>query len=301
MMNNAKYEVLLSKLVGSLDVLQDKPEESPVNTLRALWYTAVGEPKSALTAGEEGDLPPLSNEQEQKLRLAIEQRLKGVPLAHITGRQQFMGIELLAGPQALIPRKETELLAESSLELMHKNMSSDGELTIIDVCTGNGNLAISHAVHEPRAKVYATDICADAAHLARKNIEFKGLSSRVVVFEGDLLAPFDGAEFINSVDLITCNPPYISSSKIDEMPSEIASHEPRLAFDGGVFGIKILQKLINQAPRYLRTGGWLAFEVGEGQGPAIMQRLNRNKNYKQINSAADVEGEMRVIMAEYRA
>ena len=98
--------------------------------------------------------------------------------------------------------------------------------------------------------------------MARRNATQLGLAKRVSFRVGDLLAPFDTPGFPGSVDLLVCNPPYISSAKVDGMHAQVADHEPRLAFDGGPFGIRILQRVINEAPRLLRAGGTLAFEVG---------------------------------------
>jgi release factor glutamine methyltransferase len=99
------------------------------------------------------------------------------------------------------------------------------------------------------------------------------------------------------VDLLVCNPPYISSKKVDVMPNEIINFEPRLAFDGGPLGIRILQRLIREAPRFLRKGGALAFEVGLGQGPAIIQRLNHANYFTDISPISDSNSEIRGIVA----
>jgi len=138
------------------------------------------------------------------------------------------------------------------------------DVAAIDVCTGCGNLALAMAHYEPRAMVYGADLSEDAIGLAQRNVHFLGLQDRVQVRCGDLLGPFNEQAFYGRVDLLVCNPPYISSGKLETLPSEIIAYEPRLAFDGGPFGVRILQRLMREAPRYLRFGGWLAFEVGLG-------------------------------------
>jgi len=281
-----------------LQVLEDKPEETPVTTLRALWFKAANEPRST-EASEQGDLPELSSEQQSTLENLVTRRLEGVPLAHITGRQQFMGVELLAGPQALVPRKETELLGNAALEVLLQMQSKFGTTKVIDVCTGAGNLAVAFASEATQAKVFAADLSEDAVGLAIQNTEFAGVNDRVEVRAGDLLAPFDSDEFMGTVDLLTCNPPYISSAKVETMHEEISNYEPRLAFDGGPFGIKILQRLIKEAPRFLKPGGWLAFEVGLGQGPAWVQRLEKTGKFTNIKSIKDHAGEVRAIVGQF--
>jgi release factor glutamine methyltransferase len=291
------FETLLKQLQAQLQVLTDKPEETPVTTLRALWFCAAGDAKSVQAAAS-GQLPELDNEQTKQLIHFIEERLRGVPLAHITKRQHFMGIELLAGPEALVPRKETEILARAALELLHMVDVEQGSPIVKDICTGAGNLAIAYAVHAPNARVYASDLCPNAVTLAKRNAVYVGVEDRVEIREGDLLAPFDEELFLGTVDLLSCNPPYISSAKVDTMHGEIANHEPRLAFDGGPFGIKILQRLIQEAPRFIKPGGWLAFEIGLGQGPAWMQRLNKHKDFCEVRAVEDDEGNIRVLLAK---
>src|SRR5262249_25747009 len=160
------------------------------------------------------------------------------------------------------------------LRSMAQNWSG---LTVLDICTGSGNLALAYAHYVSQAHVFASDLCADAVKLALRNRDhFPALASRVEIRQGDLLAPFDSAGFHGQCDLLSCNPPYISSAKVKQMHPEIAAHEPGAAFDGGVYGVSILMKLVKQAPRFLRPGGWLGFEVGSGQGTIIARQLEKN-------------------------
>jgi release factor glutamine methyltransferase len=222
--------------------------------------------------------------------------MAGVPLAHLTSRQNFLGLEMLAGAGALVPRRETELLARTAISRVdgHENRA----LEIIDVCTGSGNVALSLAHHFPDARVHAADLSAEAVSLARENCTHLGLDSRVTFHCGDLLAPFDSPEFLGRVHLLTCNPPYINSAKVERMPAEISAHEPRLAFDGGALGIGILMRLIREAPRFLCAGGWVAFEVGLGQGEALVKRMKANAAYRQVQPAMDETGAIRVVTAQ---
>ncbi|MGD8560671.1 MAG: HemK/PrmC family methyltransferase [Gammaproteobacteria bacterium] len=290
------YKNLLDKITAQLQVLQDKPEETPVTTLRALWFLAGGDPRSA-QAAQEGELPQLDESRQEALQGLVDQRLQGTPLAHLTQRQQFMGVELLAGPEALVPRKETELLGNAALALINEAISINGSAKVIDVCTGAGNLAVAYAVHAPGAQVYAADLSTEAVALAKRNVEFAGVSEQLLLRDGDLLTPFEEPGLLGEIDVLSCNPPYISSAKVPAMHQEISSYEPSLAFDGGPFGIKILQRLMKEAPRFLKPGGWLAFEIGLGQGPALLQRLGKNKDYSDLRSVEDEAGEIRVILA----
>jgi len=295
--SNELWNELLTKFRTHLKTLPDKPEETPETTLKALWYTAAGNPKSCeAVAGL--DIFELQPSQLSLLKQLAEQRIEGVPLAHLTGRQQFMGVELLAGPQALVPRKETELLGRAALKILKERSTEDGPpLTLFDVCTGAGNLAVALTVLHAHVKTFAADLSEEAVELAKKNVAFHHLEETIEVRCGDLLQPFDSAEFYGQVDVLLCNPPYISSAKVQTMPEEISGYEPRLAFDGGPFGIKILNRLIKEAPRFLKSGGWLAFEVGLGQGGAVQKRLELNADYDAIQTVKDGQGHIRALLA----
>jgi release factor glutamine methyltransferase len=312
---NDTYRKLHDRLLIGLKLMPDKPEENVDSTLRALWHTAAGDPRSAVAALHD-ELPPLpaNSPSLQTLEHLVERRLAGEPLAHITGRQQFMGLEMLSGPQALIPRAETEQLARASIGLLQQPGMQQRPM-VIDVCTGCGNLAFAIAHHVADAEVFGTDLCEDAIAFAERNGVHLGLQGRVEFRTGDLLAPFETPNFLDHVDLIVCNPPYIASAKLNQadmivgvppharatkvepIAEEIAHHEPRLAFDGGPFGVSILMRLIEDAPRFLRTGGWLAFEVGLGQGAALTKRLQRDRSFQEVRALADSNGATRVIVA----
>lgn len=299
--NHPLFTERLTRLDAALHTLPDKPEETSASALQALWHLAAGQALS-IDAATQQPLPELDAAQLAKLDELTAQRLSGTPLAHLTGRQHFMGLELLAGPQALIPRKETELLARTALAMLRQVATEVGDrpLKVIDVCTGSGNLALALAHGEPRAQVFAADLSEDAVALAQRNAEHLGLQDRVQCRSGDLLEPFNEPVFHGQVDMLVCNPPYISSGKLETMPTEIVGFEPRLAFDGGPFGVRILQRLMREAPSYLRPGGWLAFEVGLGQGPAVMQWLNKAGHYDVVESALDAEGQPRAILARHK-
>lgn len=285
----------LQRLIA-LETLPDKPEETSQSALRALWHLAAGRRLSA-DAALETPLPALDDAGITRFGALLERRMAGTPLAHLTERQRFMGIEMLAGPGALIPRRETELVARAAAELAQRIAAQNGAVRVMDVCTGSANVALAIAIAEPRATVFASDLSEEAVELARLNVAHAGLENRVTLRSGDLLAPFDEPEFVGTIDLLTCNPPYISSGRVDQLPAEIGGHEPRLAFDGGPLGVRILQRLIREAPRMLVPGGWLAFEVGLGQGKSVAQRMRSSGAYASVEPVEDERGETRVLIA----
>jgi release factor glutamine methyltransferase len=294
--SQALYQECETLLATSLQTLSDKPEETVASTLSAIWHAAAGEPLSVQRATE-FPLPTLGAHAVTQLRKLLQQRIAGIPLAHLTGRQQFMGLELQVSGDALIPREETELLGHAALTYLQKIIREKNNAIVIDVCTGSGNLALALAHHAPLARVWAADLSESAVTLAERNAKNLSLDNRVTFRAGDLLAPFDTPEFHGKVDLLVCNPPYISSGKVDVMAGEIIGHEPRLAFDGGPLGIRILQRLIAEAPRFLKANGVLAFEIGLGQARGIRKRLEQHGDYADIVEITDAEGNVRALTA----
>lgn len=294
---NDSYAKFLADLESGFQQLPDKPEETASATLSALAQLAAGRQLSVIAAAQE-PLPALDAGAQRHLASLITQRLSGVPLAHLTERQRFMGLELLAGPEALIPRHETELLAGAAIARGGELARGQSSLLAVDVCTGSGNVALAIAHHVPQARMFAADLSEEAVALARRNAQLLGLHSRVTLAAGDLLAPFDNPDFHGKVDLLTCNPPYISTGKLETMPTEIIGFEPSLAFDGGPLGIRIIQKLITDAPRFLRAGGWLCFEVGLGQGVPVKNRVIKSGHFEDVDTINDAAGDPRAIVAK---
>jgi release factor glutamine methyltransferase len=290
------YDELLRDIARAWSPLADKADESPELTLRCLWLAASGAPRSC-AASDQGDLPTLGSGDAERLRQLVQRRIAGEPVAYIVGRQRFMGLEMLCASDALIPRAETELLASVAVDVVKALRGPHRQLMLVDVCTGSGNVALAIAAQEPTARVFACDISSGAVALARANAAHLGLSDRVTFAEGDLLAPLDGMSVFRAVDLIVCNPPYISSRRVTAMPGEIARYEPHLAFDGGFTGMRVISRLIAEAPRYLRPGGRLCFEVGAANGALIADRVRRNSVFDLVETAADSRGATRVVNA----
>jgi release factor glutamine methyltransferase len=290
------YDELRRIVAANVVLLPDKPEETIDTTLRALWCAAAGCPRSAELAAQ-GELPSLDTSQRAMLKTMVLRRCTGVPLPHITGRQRFMEMEMLASPEALIPRKETELLARAAIERAQESSTVHASTMVLDVCTGAGNVAFAVARNVAAARVFAADLSEAAVNLARRNARHLDLE-RVEFRQGDLLAPFDEPRFLRQVDVLACNPPYINTAKVSRMPHEIAGHEPNTAFDGGPLGIGVLMRLLREAPRFLRSGGWLVFEAGLGQAAPLLKRISSMNTFGRAESYADGSGAMRVVFAQ---
>ena len=200
------YQIIKLRLASKLALLEDKPEETIESTIKALWQKARG---NALSAEKSAQLtlPKLSDQQIGLLHQLVEKRIKGDPLTHITGRQSFMGIELISDKRALIPRKETEILGRAALSYCKKLAPEKQVINIFDICCGSGNLGLAIASHNQNTIVYSSDLSYEAVELTNENISFTGLNNRVKVIQSDLFANFESTDYWGKIDLIVCNPP----------------------------------------------------------------------------------------------
>lgn len=292
------YQKLRLNLSQKLKYQEDKPDETIDSTLKALWFKAAGIPLSAKLASET-PLIELSEEQVARLNELVGKRLEGIPLAYITGRQCFMDIELLSDKRALIPRKETELLGRKALELGQNLTKIKQRINILDLCCGSGNLGLALAHFLPDASIFQSDLSPEAVELTNENVSFLKLNNSVNVCQSDLFSAYETNDFYGKMDLIVCNPPYISSFKVTKMDLEISRNEPSMAFDGGMLGFKIIQKLIQEAPKFLSDEGWVIFEVGIGQGSFVLQLCEKSQMYAQIGFFP--ENNIRVVFASCKA
>jgi release factor glutamine methyltransferase len=207
----------------------------------------------------------LSPAEEAAYYGLVWRRLCGEPTPYIVGRAGFHDIELAVTPAAAIPRPETELLVEEALALARNRLQDTPTLTIVDVGTGCGAIALALAAHLPSAQIIATDISRAALALAQENAERLGLASAVRFLPGDLLTPLE-----QSVDIVVANLPYVRSDEWDALPVEIRCHEPREALDGGPDGLRVIERLLRQAPPFLRPGAALLLEIGYDQRPPVL-------------------------------
>ncbi|MGH2926716.1 MAG: N5-glutamine methyltransferase family protein [Solirubrobacteraceae bacterium] len=216
------------------------------------------------------------------------------------GTVRFFGLELRCEENVLVPRAETELLARTALELLSPpEAGATSPLTLLDLGCGAGNLTCALAWHLPAAHVWACDLSPDAVRLTRRNADDLGLGERVTVRQGDLFEAIgdDRDRLRGCLDAILCNPPYLSSSRVDAQLEGPLAREPRAAFDGGPFGIAFHQRVAREAGSWLRPGGRLLFEVGAGQARQVLRLLDRAGGYREAVQVADPGGVGRVVWA----
>ena len=196
------------------------------------------------------------------LEADLERLKNGEPLQYVTGETEFMGLTLSCTPSALIPRGDSEVVAERAIQLMQQQPAP----RIADICTGCGAYALALAAHLPQAQLWAVDISPEALQLARRNAQQLQLEQRVVFCQGDLLTPLleQGLRF----DLLVSNPPYIPSSELPELPPQVR-REPAIALDGGADGLYFYRRLAADSGQLLTPQGLLLIEHGEDQAAEI--------------------------------
>jgi release factor glutamine methyltransferase len=207
----------------------------------------------------------------------------------------WIGLAFETNENVLVPRPETELLARTALELL--NTAKTPPINVIDMCCGAGNLACALAHARPDIRVWASDLTDACVTLARRNVARHGLEGRVDVRQGDLFSSLPDEELLGAVDLIVCNPPYISTGKLEGESAHLLDRQPREAFDAGPYGLAIHQRVIADATRFLKPGGWLVMEIGLGQQRQISLLFSRIKRYEKEQSWPDNNGSPRVMGA----
>jgi release factor glutamine methyltransferase len=242
----------------------------------------------------------------------IERRAGGVPTQHLTGCQEFWGLEFEVNSDVLIPRPETEHLIEVALELLGIHASQDFQgsratFQIADVGTGSGCIAIALAHELPEARIVATDISQSALNVASRNAQRHGVASRIQFIECNLLDAFatdskiinrqSGSEERSGFDLIVSNPPYIGRWEAESLPREVREHEPEAALFGGENGTELYGPLIAQAATLLKPGGSLVVELGHVSAEHVSELLDSGE-WSDVLFTKDLAGIPRVVSAQ---
>jgi len=221
----------------------------------------------------------------------VRRRKEGVPFEYVLGIAPFMGFTLYCTPETLIPRHDTELLAQTVLNLIER---MERPVTVIDMGTGSGNIAVALAMNAAGVKVLASDVSAAAIEVARRNIEKYSLQERVLLFSGDLFAPLRGMEHEGNIDLVVCNPPYIPTKSLAKLDAGITDHEPLVALDAGTYGIDVFRRLLVEAADFIKPRGMLTFEMGAGQEKLVERLIEKNGQYENIEYFR-YDGRIRVV------
>ena len=241
----------------------------------------------------------LTQVEVTRYKQALQQRLQHVPIQYIFGHAEFYSLSFVVNEAVLIPRPETEILVETVLKRLP---DIDGDLLLADIGTGAGIIAIVLAYETPSAMVYATDCSAEALEVAKGNACRHGLAESIVFLEGDLLAPLRDLKDTHGAplrfDAIISNPPYIAHNAMKILPAEIRNYEPWLALDGGPDGLTFSRRLVAEASGFLKTGGFLAVEVGDGQADAVVECIGEQFSFGEVQRIADLNGVARVVITQ---
>lgn len=236
---------------------------------------------------------PLTEQETGTLREFVKRRGQREPLQHITGSTSFCGFEMAVDRRALVPRPETEILAELGWTFLS---TLGPEQTALDLGTGTGCIAIALAAKCPDARITASDASADALALAAANARTNNVAGRIEFLNGNGFTALPaGAQF----DLIISNPPYIPTAEIETLEPEVRDFDPRTALDGGTDGLDFYRMLAGQARQLLKPGGKIMVEFGDGQASAI-RKLFENENWIVEAIKDDYSQRARILIATWK-
>lgn len=281
-------KAILDVLKLSSEYLEKQGVESPRKSAEETIADALG--ISRLDLYLEHDRP-LTEPELQKVRAAILRRSKGEPEAYIRGKVEFYGCEISVTPAVLIPRQETEILADKIIKEL-KGVSLKGR-RFLDLCTGSGCLGLAVKKACPELDVILSDISEEALNVAKNNACLNQLSVEFLL--GDLLSPLKKER----VDYVVCNPPYISQAEYDVLSREVRDFEPKTALLGGVDGLAFYRRLKEELPLHLVPGGKVWLEIGAAQGAAVLalfsapiwKRVRLEKDWSSLDRFISLEME----------
>lgn len=274
-----KEEILTLKeaLAKAVDKLQQmEVPDADIDAWYLLSYVTGLDRAAFFLHGEE----PMAEPDMIRYRDLVTKRGERIPLQHLTGEQEFMGLDFHVNEHVLIPRQDTECLVERVLPYV------DGK-RVLDVCTGSGCIAIAIAKLGKPFIVHGVDISEEALAVARQNAT--ELNASVELFAGDLMTKMDG-----QYDVIVSNPPYIPPSVIEGLMPEVRLHEPMLALDGGQDGLEFYQRIARQAVTRLAPNGRLFLEIGCEQAAAVAEILQK-QGYREVQVFQDLAGKDRIV------
>ncbi len=236
----------------------------------------------------------VSEDEKTRYLEQIEKRASHIPLQHLTGHQEFMGLDFQVSEDVLVPRQDTEVLVEEVLKYMRSGMH------VLDMCTGSGCILLSTLKLAAELngcrdlQGTGADLSEKALRIAEQNREQLGLAGNVTLVQSNLFENIRG-----TYEIIVSNPPYIASEVITTLSEEVKDHEPMMALDGGADGLDFYRIIIEKSPSYLTPGGMLFFEIGYDQGVSVSQLME--KDFTDIHVIKDLAGLDRVVYGTCKA
>ncbi len=238
-----------------------------------------------------------SEEVRTAFRELIRRRSEGEPVAYLVGHREFYSLDFKVTRDVLIPRPDTELLVMAVLDAAKEVLANQSSISIADVGTGSGIVAICSAKNLPTSQVKAIDISRKALAVCKANVETHDVADRVELIESDLLLELEDETF----DIVASNPPYISQPEMSELRTEVSGYEPHLALCGGQTGTEIIQRLVPQAAERLASEGILLLEVSPMIETQTHQIIRDHGGFNEPRTLKDLAGLARVIVAKRNA
>lgn len=272
------------------DVLRAAGLEEPRREAALLFTDVSGRDRAYLFAHDDEGI---ADETLTRFRSAVARRAAGEPTQYITGRQEFYGLEFEVTPDVLIPRPETELLVETTLELLKDEPAP----SFCDVGTGSGCVAVS-LLHERRdARAVALDISAAALRIAARNAARHGVADRLTLLHSDCFEALrsNSNDADTSFRVIVSNPPYVPERDIEGLQREVRDHEPRAALTPGGDGLSVIRRLVVESSDFLTTGGHLLFEIGFNQHEEVTALIDP-RVWTRLDTRQDLQGIPRAVV-----
>lgn len=272
-------------IIDAASVLHNSEISEPHREAKSLLAFALGKDQTFLVAHSEYEL---SAEEANRFQSFLNRRASREPFQYITGRQEFYGLDFEVTPDVLIPRPETELIVENAIETLRETENS----CFCEVGVGSGciSVAILHAVKTARA--IGLDVSESALKVAARNAARHRVSERFELKVSDVFADFRNETF----DLIVSNPPYIPLKDIENLQAEVRDYEPLNALTDNSDGLSIIEKIIADAPRFLKSEGSLLMEIGHDQSEKVLQKFSP-KSWQRVEILPDLQGIPRMIWA----
>ena len=233
----------------------------------------------------------IDRETINKFQNLLERRVKKEPIAYIIGEKEFYSKTYKVNPSVLIPRPETELLVDETLELAKQI----GSPLILEIGTGSGCIAVTLASYCNQAKIVASDISQRALNVAKENVNKHSQNDKITLTKADMLSSFKNDSF----DIVVSNPPYITETQFDLLESEVKDFEPKIALTGGENGLCYIKEIISDSTRVLKDGGWCVLEIGYNQRKEV-ENIFTDCGFIDISSTKDLNGIERVIKAKWK-
>lgn len=265
-------------------MLKSNNVESPKLKARLLLQYVLDKPRQYIIVYDNKEI---DKQQQWQYFVNIEKLTKGIPLQHITHRQEFMKMDFFVDENVLIPRSDTEILVEEVIKIAQKYNSP----RILDLCTGSGAIAISLAKYIENSQITAVDISEEALRIAKLNAVNNNVEDKITFVKSDLFENIVKEKY----DIIVSNPPYIKKDFMKKLDKEV-QQEPYIALDGGYDGLDFYRKIISEGYQYLKFKGYLCMEIGYDQKQEVFDIIKSQEKYSNTYSKIDLGGNDRIVV-----